>query len=262
MKPSLAISYAMKRRGKKMADGGSVDPQKSGYMEMPSATEKYDEPAMHEDDRMLNQHGDHEEGPYGARMAQGGMAENHQHQSGKSGLVRTDTESNQNHRGVNQHGYKGSSGGTSEAGAYHRDYGGSKSKESAYPKEIHKKTLNELRSMPKPNIKGLAEGGMLTNDGYESDSHEEDMVGRIMKQREHMYSEGGRVANDDHAFEAEFEEPNNFDDLSRRDDLEFSYTGKNSGDELGNHQEDMDREDMVARIMRSRAKKDRMPSPA
>ena len=49
--------------------------------------------------------------------------------------------------------------------------------------------------------------------------------------------------------------PNEFDDLVLRDDLEQHYTGANSGDELDDEQEDADRHDIVARIMRSQAKK-------
>ena len=82
--------------------------------------------------------------------------------SGKSGMVRLSTESNQNQKGVNQHGHKGSSGGISEAGAYLRDYGSNpnnqKSKygkeKAAFPKEIHKEILKEQKSMPKPKLPG------------------------------------------------------------------------------------------------------------
>jgi hypothetical protein len=45
------------------------------------------------------------------------------------------------------------------------------------------------------------------------------------------------------------------------DDLEQHYTGENSGDELGNAQEDEDRRDIVSRIMKSRRLKDRLPRP-
>jgi hypothetical protein len=74
-------------------------------------------------------------------------------------------------------------------------------------------------------------------------------------------SEGGRVANQDE-IEAGFS-PNEFDDLHLRDDLESSYSDDdNAGDALGNKQEDEDRRDIVARIMASRRKKDRLPNPA
>jgi hypothetical protein len=76
--------------------------------------------------------------------------------SGKSGLVRMSTESNQNQTGVGQHGHKGSSGGISEAGAYHRDAmhsgGSAQAKNKAATKEIHQKTLSDLKSMPKPAL--------------------------------------------------------------------------------------------------------------
>lgn len=128
----------------------------------------------------------------------------------------------------------------------------------------------------------MAEGGYVEEEeasGYEPNPHEkaevyvehpqenqefpmeeEDMVDRIMKSRAKGYSEGGRVANDDMP-EADFEE-NQFDVMPKEDHLEFHYTGANSGDELGNEQEDEDQHDMVSRIMRSRMKRDRMPRPA
>src|SRR5271166_2766384 len=161
---------------------------------------------------------------------------------------------------------------------------------------------------------GFAEGGMLTDSGYQSSCNEhcespcmvheqaepvnamlpEDpphsegralslnqhgasdegagdmdsihpLIKKIMMSRAKGYSEGGKVANEDHgpmdSRLAGFKQ-NEFDDLALRDDLEESYTGKNSGDELGDAQEDSDRRDIVSRIMKSRAKKDRMPRPA
>lgn len=96
----------------------------------------------------------------------------------------------------------------------------------------------------------------------ENQDDHEDMVGRIMKHRmKHTqhYSEGGRVANET-PVTADFEE-NQFDDLPKDDELEEHYTGKNSGDEIGDAQEDEDRRDIVSRIMKSRRLKDRMPHP-
>ncbi len=167
-----------------------------------------------------------------------------------------------------------------------------------YAKTKHAEKLSELQSMPKPNLP-MAEGGSVEEDdrmlnqhgeyeegpqsggqgfhgesymgnpgnsadNYQSESHEDDMVGRIMKMRQHMYSEGGRIANADHGEDqsklAGFL-PNEFDDLVLRDNLESSYTVANSGDEIGNAQEDADQNDIVSRIMKSRAKKDRLPNP-
>lgn len=170
----LAIAYAIKRK-KKMAEGGFVDKEKaSGYRPMPEDHEKPNHMAMEEDDRILNQHGEDEIGPYGA-YAKGGFIGSHQ-----------------------------------------------------------------------------------------GPEHELDMIERILMRRHKgkEYSEGGKVANDDHPFEFDFDTPNEFDDLVLRDNLESSYTGKNSGDELGNEQEDEDRSDTVSKIMASRRKKDRNPRPA
>ena len=99
-------------------------------------------------------------------MAKGGESVNQM--SGKTGMVRTDTEANQNQKGVNQHGYKGSSGGISQAGAYLRDskHGLKGGAETA--KEIHKDTLSELQSMPKPKL--MAEGGSVDSWTKRSDN--------------------------------------------------------------------------------------------
>lgn len=102
--------------------------------------------------------------------------------------------------------------------------------------------------------------------GYENDPPEQHyaeggIVDRVMKK---YLSEGGMVANggEDDLDAMPDGRPNEFDDLALRDDLEFNYTGANSGDELGDEQEDKDRSDIVSRVMRSRAKRDRMPRPA
>lgn len=84
---------------------------------------------------------------------------------------------------------------------------------------------------------------------------------RIMSKRVKKYSKGGMIANDD-TDEMADAMPAEFDDLANRDELEFSYTGENSGDELGNSQEEMDRRDTVARIMRQRKMKQSNPRPA
>lgn len=130
------------------------------------------------------------------------------------------------------------------------------------------------KSIRKAFGKNYAEGGYISDDEIdraegddqmldeemEDDLPDSDIVRRILKSRSHAMSRGGRVANDDGPL-ADFEE-NEFDDLVKRDDLEFHETGKNSGDELGNEAEDEDERDVVRRIMKSRMKKDRMPSPA
>lgn len=111
----------------------------------------------------------------------------------------------------------------------------------------------------------MAEGGFVGEEmasGFEpppepeADAGEEGIVDRIMKR----FSKGGEVTNAT-AVTADFE-ANEFDDLAKDDDLEFSDTEANSGDDLGDKAEDDDRKDIVSRVMKSRAKKDKNPRPA
>jgi hypothetical protein len=146
------------------------------------------------------------------------------------------------------------------------------------------------RAMAAFKGKKMAEGGMMTDDGYQSKTKPEvdgglmpaahleaeesndlpaavnddnalDMVGRIIAR---AYSQGGKVANADQGESASVpdrmakSDPNEFDDLALRDDLDSSYSGADSGDELGNGREDSDEADIISRIMRSRKKTDRM----
>jgi hypothetical protein len=203
---NLAIAYAMKKKSKKMAEGGHV----------------------HTDECYA--HGGC------TYMAKGG-----------------DVERDPNVKGVHQVSMIMNEGpGDSRAGDFARSgYKHKRPDEVGVAKEEHRKVLDEMKSMPKRDLhgKGYAEGGEVDDD--------HDMVSRIMKNR---YSEGGQVANDDMPV-ADSEE-NQFDDMPKDDDMEFCYTGANSGDEVGDEQEDEDEHDMVSRIMKSRLKKDRMPHPA
>jgi hypothetical protein len=119
----------------------------------------------------------------------------------------------------------------------------------------------------KKKARKMAEGGVIQpidapEPGHEplpAEDHEsDDMVSRVMKKR--MYSKGGMIANEDSGESASSpdemakDQPNEFDDLALRDDLSFSYTDENSGDEHGsklNQEED----DMISRIMRKRSMK-------
>ncbi len=76
------------------------------------------------------------------------------------------------------------------------------------------------------------------------------MVDRIMRKR----MAGGGEAVD--------REPNEFDEMELEPAPKFSETGANSGDEDGDAELDENDHDLVSRIMRSRAKKDKMPRPA
>jgi hypothetical protein len=128
----------------------------------------------------------------------------------------------------------------------------SSSHENEMAKEEDDRDLNQHGEMEEGPY---AQGGMLTEDGYQSEEDEEDMVGRVMKERQKCFSEGGKIANSDE-LTAGFE-PNEFDDLHLRDGLESHYTGENSGDELSDAEEDKRRKDIVSFVMASRKKRPR-----
>ena len=102
-------------------------------------------------------------------------------------------------------------------------------------------------------------------DNESANMEDADMIARIMHSRK-KYSKGGQVANQEHGEnnnELAGFSPNEFDDLVLRDDdmEDADYTGSNSGDELSSEGEDSRRKDIVAKIMASRRKKDRLPNP-
>lgn len=105
---------------------------------------------------------------------------------------------------------------------------------------------------PKDELHDKAHREQTGNYSDTEDGDGTDMVGRIIAQRQRMFSKGGQVANEDE-IEAGFS-PNEFDDLHLDDKLEQHDTGENSGDYIGDEGEDERREDIVSRIMRSRRK--------
>ncbi len=147
-------------------------------------------------------------------------------------------------------------------------------------KTEHRRVLSEMKEMKHKDRKYLAEGGEITDEDIDmaeacencghtpssmvdptmnEDNDDMEMVDAIMQKRK-GYSDGGQVANDTD-FTADTKDAE-YDDLVKRDELEFSYDGENSGDEEGNEQEDEDEKDVVSQIMKSRKKKDKMPRPA
>ena len=95
-----------------------------------------------------------------------------------------------------------------------------------------------------------------------AEHEDEDMISKIMRK---MYAKGGVVADEGEADEdmQADSDANDFDYLSTGDlDDSTTNSGAADGDELGDHQEDEDRHDIVSRIMKSMSKKDRMPRPA
>jgi hypothetical protein len=115
-------------------------------------------------------------------------------------------------------------------------------------KDEHNRTLGELKSMKAPNLKGLADGGEVSDQ-------DDDLVMKIMHKR---YSKGGEVANDVEQDSADHD-PDQFDDEVLDDDLSLHDTEANSGDDLGDAEQDDDRNDIVAKIMKSQSKKDKLP---
>lgn len=87
------------------------------------------------------------------------------------------------------------------------------------------------------------------------------VVMKIVMGRAKGYSKGGMVANEDSGESAS--EP---DEMAKWEDNEFDELGKSGGmdghysgsEEIGDEQEDHDRDDIVKRVMKSRSKRDRM----
>lgn len=102
----------------------------------------------------------------------------------------------------------------------------------------------------KKRPKKMSRGGAIAEDDKD------------LNQREPMPM-GGKVANggEDELSHMADSRPNNFDDLSLRDDLSGTNSGAADGDFLGNEREDEDRNDIVDRVMRKRMKQHN-PRPA
>ncbi len=115
---------------------------------------------------------------------------------------------------------------------------------------------------------------MIHPEAYKSGG----MIDRIMSKRKMMAS-GGMIEHKDIHHPGAVERNEGMDELShmadgKENDFDFLTTGDHElddsttnsgeadGDFLGNKQEDEDRSDIISRIMKSRAKKDRMPRPA
>lgn len=222
---NLALKYQMKKRSKKMAKDGDDD-RKSHLIDK-----------LKSKNQMLTKEESDELGPVSGRD-----------------LAPMSGDSFIDHMLSKKNAKKMAEGGESKKNP-HDDVPEPK-KEDA---EAFEKGVNQSGYQPDKWVKNLKEGlGIATYAG--GGEVEMDMIGHLMNKRAKMMSEGGKVANADE-IEAGFM-PNEFDDLHLRDDLESSYTGANSGDELGDAQEDHDRADIIAKIMASRRKKDRMPHPA
>lgn len=273
-KQSLAIAYAMKRKAQHKASGGLTDEQAKGLIK--GAQEGGAETPVAQSE--ANKQAEDE-----ARFAYGGCAEGGEVSEQKSGYV--------------DHPQRELAAKIMAEGGYIGSYQSPRTgphQNVFHPIEKHKEQMSGFvdheGNVVKHDMAAMSEDDRLLNqhgvhevgpehggegfhnesymghhndphDEYQSEAHDEDMVGRIMKQRAMSYSEGGKVANNTHEFEADFEDPDKFDDLELRDDLSSSY-GKddNSGDAKGNEY-DSEHDDLVARAMMKR-KKQHNPNPA
>lgn len=117
------------------------------------------------------------------------------------------------------------------------------------------KDLSMAYAMKKKLAQKFAKGGIVEEEkesGFEpmpedDGTEDQDIVDRVMKRM----AAGGMVTADSM--------PNEFDELKLSHPDEISYTGDNSGDHVGNSQLDEDNDDIIARVMRSLAKKDVLP---
>jgi hypothetical protein len=253
-KQSLAIAYSMKRKAKKMAAGGPVLPIEDGRMQSDAHQCDMCGSTMHSNEEHEHDRHDDKGEPM---MAEGGMMTKNGYQSSSAKMHQTHD------------------GNVDDQDTYTMDHAGNFIKQDKKAMREDDRDLNqhgEHEEGDQMGGEGFHDESYKGNPGnahdeYQSEDHDMDMVGRIMKQRQQHYSEGGMVANKNQGVSSEDLDAmadgrqNEMDDLALRDHLEMSETGANSGDELGDKQEDMDRKDIVSRIMASRRKKDRLPNP-
>jgi hypothetical protein len=250
-KQSLAIAYNMKRKAKKMADGGEMD--EYGFP-------KEDRPAPKPSQQASDDSSKKTVGQIiGYPMAEGGVMKSKRQRAmeafyaegGKVGGAETSTTGN----------YIGS---YQSRGKPNID--GDLMPAAHLEQELaeHVAHMDAPQSSYEHNV--MNQMGDEDEGAGDMDSIDP-MVMRITMGRAKGYSKGGKVANEESGESTD--EPtmakadgNEFDDLALRDDLEFKDTGANSGDELDDAQENHDRNDIISRIVKSRAKRDRMPSPA
>lgn len=271
---SMAMAYGMKKRAKKchggeMAAGGGVEP--SGYYETEDRKESSEQSKddmetkryMQSQANKPKHQGVHEAFTKGTSVANqaGGATEKYLHKQKHSELQQMNKKKDMG-MGYPKHFARG---GMMTGSGYQSDcVDGCED-----PAHIHEEAsgfVDHMGDDKKHNGMAMHEDDMDFNQHGDMDEGAGGMdemspiVKRIMMGRMKGFSQGGKVANSDMP-EADFM-PNEFDDLHLRDDLEQHDTGANSGDEMGDEQEDHDRKDIVSRIMKSRKKKDRMPNPA
>lgn len=231
LKQSLAIAYSMKHRSKK-AHGGMC--AHGADMTCPKCTYPKDSASQNDPTKMEH-------------MAKGGMLTKDGYQSSRVGDLTHPDLADHEMDEYDESQYNKKHPMHADKMAMHEDR-----RRLGQHGEIEEGPQGVPPNSPRDELHDRAYTQQTDNYSDEEDGDGTDMVGRIIAQRQRMFSEGGKVSNEDE-LEADFS-PNEFDDLHLRDGLEQHDTGANSGDELGDAQEDDDRDDIVSRIMRSRRK--------
>ncbi len=233
-KPSLAIAYGVKKR---MASGGDVHAEDCPGCEMCHGGEMYAKGGEVDKAKKKEEYDKQDKSDWSDKKYGEGYSKDRDVKGVHTGKY--NPKGGKSEAGIDNERSKGKDYGTN------RVYSPEQRKADA--KRKHYQVLSELKKGRKRNRQNLAEGGEV----YDEPS--DDIVDVILMSR------GGQVANDTDMY-ADMQ-PNEFDDLVLRDDLEFIYDGENSGDNLGNEQKEEDERDVVNQVMKSRRKKDRLPNP-
>ena len=252
-KQSLAIAYAMKKRAKKMAKGGAIRPTSDeeheavpnymDFLETHPEMQKAKPPPDFEDKVKSDLEDPHyvttDDDYYAAKggLMKPGMVDRimKKRKMAEGGEITDNYESSSS---ANHQDEFMDLDATDEQKSGFVDHMGDMKRPNRMAMSEDDRRLNQHGEMETGPMGAYAEGGQITDNEQDAE-HMLDMVGRIIAKRQKCFSEGGLVANDTQ-ITAGFK-PANYDDLALRDDLESKYTGMNSGDEIGNAQEDSDR---------------------
>jgi hypothetical protein len=244
LKQSLAIAYSMKKKSKKMAEGGmaAMHGEQSDAHECEMCGGKG---CMHCNEEMEHDRHDDAGEPM---MAEGGQIIDN-YNSPSTAMHQTQD------------------GSVDPEEAYDPMHEGDHKRPNSRAMSEDDRALGQHGAHEEgPQGTWMAEGGQITDNYADTeDGDGRDMVGRIMAQRQQMYSKGGQVANNTDLGWGKGERRDDmgsgqYDDLVIRDnDMESAdYTGTNSGDNMDDARENKDRKDIVARAMKAKRMKSSM----
>lgn len=218
LKQSLAVAYAMKRKAQHKAMGGDAAIEHEG---------------MH--------------------MCSGGACEHPSHKMSDGGYASDAHAAAMSKRDRAIHAFKGGYIGSYQHEENHVD--GGDAHPMAEEHVEHPESHDSMVSHDVMNQEGDEDEGAGGGDPMDP------VVMKIVMGRAKGYSKGGMVANEDSG-----ESTSEPDDMAKWEDNEFDELGKSGGmdghysgsEEIGDEQEDHDRDDIVKRVMKSRSKRDRM----